>query len=277
MSTNPDLYKPSPSSLDLHRDGVLSYSTGEEDGCGTANISYHTYADAVSFAGSTACNQTFAVVIAKPPPNNGTITQFPNQGIVGFSRTFASATQLDAIPFFQTLCNEGSVRECKFGLALGTDGTSTQISGATDRKIYVGHLVTVDADPNEVVAFDGAITANGITTLTGATIISDSSTANVSSTYTVYSSFVLTEFRSSVLQATSVSSSTSSELKMSGRTSQVARRSSSATTLAMPLQRLAFHPAVARDLSTSSPRRLSKRTMAITTALQSSQASICRR
>ncbi|KAK0251179.1 hypothetical protein LTR91_005281 [Friedmanniomyces endolithicus] len=179
VSTNPDLYKPSPSSLDLHRDGVLSYSTGEEDGCGTANISYHTYADAVSFAGSTACNQTFAVVIAKPPPNNGTITQFPNQGIVGFSRTFASATQLDAIPFFQTLCNEGSVRECKFGLALGTDGTSTQISGATDRKIYVGHLVTVDADPNEVVAFDGAITANGITTLTGATIISDSGTANI--------------------------------------------------------------------------------------------------
>ncbi|KAK0270330.1 hypothetical protein LTR35_014129 [Friedmanniomyces endolithicus] len=153
VSTNPDLYKPSPSSLDLHRDGVLSYSTGEEDGCGTANISYHTYADAVSFAGLTACNQTFAVVIAKPSPNNGTITQFPNQGIVGFSRTFASVTQLDAIPFFQTLCNEGSVRECKFGLALGTDGT--------------------------MVAFDGAITANGITTLTGATIISDFGTANI--------------------------------------------------------------------------------------------------
>ncbi|KAK0874054.1 hypothetical protein LTS02_000435 [Friedmanniomyces endolithicus] len=188
VSIDPDLYKPSPSSLDLHQDGVLGYSTVEEDGCGTANISYHTYADAVSFAGLTACSQTFAVVIAKPPPNIGTITQFPHQGIVGFSRTSASATQLDAVPFFQTSCNEGSVH-----------GTGTQVLGATDRKSYDGHLVTVDADPNEGFAFDGAITANGVTTLMGATIIPDSGTANVSSTCIAYSSFVLTDFRSSVL------------------------------------------------------------------------------
>ncbi|KAK1809749.1 hypothetical protein LTR12_015908 [Friedmanniomyces endolithicus] len=161
VSINPDLYKPSPSSSDLHQDGVLSYSTVEEDGCGTANVAYHTYADAVSFAGLTACNQTFAVVIAKPPPNIGTITQFPHKGIVGFSRTIAKATQLDAVPFFQTLVQR------------------RQLHGAPDRNSYVGHLVTVDADTNEGFAFDGAITANGVTTSMGATIIPDSGTANI--------------------------------------------------------------------------------------------------
>ncbi|KAK3674707.1 hypothetical protein LTR78_005429 [Recurvomyces mirabilis] len=179
VSINPDLYQPSLASLDLHQNGTLGYSTVQENGCGFANISYHTYADTVSFAGLTARNQTFAAVIAKPPPDNGTITQFPHQGIVGFSSTHANTTQLDAIPLFQTLCNQHTVRECKFGLALGTDGNGTQVLGGTDHQLFDGDLITVDADPNEEYAFDGSITADGSVALTSDRIIPDSGTANV--------------------------------------------------------------------------------------------------
>jgi len=160
------------------------------------------------------------------------------------------------------------VREIKFGLALNTDGTGKQLLEATYCKPYVGYLVTIDADTNECFALDGAITENGVTPSMGATIIPDSGTANGSTTCTLCSLFVLTDFRSSVLQATSVSYSTSLDLKLSSKTSQVARQSSLATTLAMPLPRLAFLSAIARDGLTSSPQRFSKRTMAITTALE---------
>ncbi|KAK5110053.1 hypothetical protein LTR62_006297 [Meristemomyces frigidus] len=160
VSINPDLYQPSHASVDLEITGTLGYSTVLENGCGVANVSYREYADTVSFAGLTAQNQTFAAVIAKPPPNNGTITQFPHQGIVGFSSTRANATQLGAVPFFQTLCDDRSVKECRLGLALGTEGDGTQVLGGIDHELFDGSMVEVDAAPNEEWSFNGAVTVD---------------------------------------------------------------------------------------------------------------------
>jgi len=178
VAVNPNLYKPSRASLDLNETGALGYSTVQEDGCGVANISYQTFADYVSQAGLVARNQTLANVVATTPPNNGTITQFPHQGIVGFSVPPNNRTQTGGKPFFRTLCDQGSVRECRFGLAYGIEGTGTQVLGGIDRRLIDGNLET--APTNAVWEIQANVAVNGSSALSNQTVLFDSGTANVS-------------------------------------------------------------------------------------------------
>jgi hypothetical protein len=137
---NPGLYKPSPKSHNLHETGQLQYLTTDANGCGFANISYSTFTDTVNFAGLTAHNQTFAEVKKTRPPNAGTITQFRHPGLAGFAGTKADQTQLGGVPFFQTLCNQGVVNECRFGLAFGISGMGKQILGGVDKTLFTSEL-----------------------------------------------------------------------------------------------------------------------------------------
>ena len=182
VAVNPGLYKPTSQSHNLNETGSLGYGTTEADGCGFAKIKYSTYTDVVSFAGLVAHNQTLANVISTPPPNNATITKFPHQGLVGFGGTKANETQLGGVPFFQTLCNQGFVDECRFGLALGTSGRGQQILGGVDGGLFEGHLVSAPWVHGEPEVIQGGLIIDGVngTVVRGnQTFIFDSGTANI--------------------------------------------------------------------------------------------------
>ena len=177
VAVNPGLYIPSSASQNLGQSGALRYGTTEEDGCGSADIAYNTFADCVSQQGLVAENQTFGDVYATPPPNNGTITQFPHDGLVGFAGVTPNETQLGGRPFFQTLCDQGRVEECRFGLAFGTEGVGKQIFGGVNSSLFAGKLETAAVQKQWLV--NGSAIA-GKEVISNQRIILDSGTANVS-------------------------------------------------------------------------------------------------
>ena len=179
VSVNPGLYKPSGQSKNLNQTGHLRYSTTQENGCGVADVDYNVYTDVVSMHGLVAHNQTFANVVKTKPPNNGTITQFPHQGIVGFAGTKPNETQLNGLPFFQSLCNQGQVKECRFGLAYGTSGKGSQILGGVDQQLIEGKLSTAPLEQDSEWLLKGSVTINGTAVEKSQNIILDSGTANV--------------------------------------------------------------------------------------------------
>lgn len=121
--------------------------------------------------------RTFGNIYATTPPDSGTITQFPHDGLVGFSGTSASGTQIGGTPFFQSLCNAGAVSACRFGLAYGTSGRGQQILGALDSTLYSGSLTSVRYSQQWAVTGNTAV--SGTTLQSGQSFIMDSGTANI--------------------------------------------------------------------------------------------------
>lgn len=182
VAINPGLYKPSSHSENLHQTGHLQYATTQADGCGYADIKYHTYSDTVSLAGLTASNQVFAEVINSTPPNPQTVTVFGHDGLVGFGGTLASQTQLGGTPFLQQLCDEGVVKECRFGLAYGTQGRGKQILGGVDISLFDGKLAFSPINPGATVGITGDVVyknEHGSGKLKSQVLVLDSGTANV--------------------------------------------------------------------------------------------------
>ncbi|KAK5737552.1 hypothetical protein LTR17_006599 [Elasticomyces elasticus] len=97
VAINPSLYCESLAGINLNSSGSLGYVGS---GCGAYEIAYHTFADTVSVAGLTVHNQTLGAVTRTTPRNNGTITQFPHDGIVGFSGVSPGDTQLGGVTVF---------------------------------------------------------------------------------------------------------------------------------------------------------------------------------
>ncbi|GJC96157.1 hypothetical protein ColKHC_04983 [Colletotrichum higginsianum] len=92
----------------------------------------------MSFANLSVPIQTFASVKFTPPPDNGTVTQFPRDGVAGLGSSDRSG--LKATPFFHQLCDQGTVKECRFGLAFKGDGTGVQVLGEVDETLFSGSL-----------------------------------------------------------------------------------------------------------------------------------------
>ncbi|OHW90382.1 aspartic protease precursor, partial [Colletotrichum incanum] len=136
LAVNPDRYKASSASVNLHQRGVLLYDTVYENGCGFANISYSVFNDTIHFANLTVPIQTFASVKPTPAPDNSTVTQFPHDGIAGLGAS--NRSRLHATPFFHRLCEQGTIKECRFGLALKRDGTGLQVVGEVDETLFSG-------------------------------------------------------------------------------------------------------------------------------------------
>ena len=174
-AVNPTKYKPSQKSVNRHQSGTLRYGTTEPNGCGNADIAYNVYTDSASLAGLTAPAQTFGWVQKTTPPDNDTITQFPHDGIVGFSDE--SSSEIGATPFFSNLCNNGVVAACRFGLAFKTDGTGTQVLGSVDTTLFSGSLTTARISSPWTTSGDVAV---GNTVIARQqTVLLDSGTSNV--------------------------------------------------------------------------------------------------
>lgn len=181
---NPGLYSPSTDSKNLHKINVANYITAQTNGCGNATITARVFTDTVSAAGLVSKNQTFGMVIKETPPNSGTVTKFPRQGLVGMSGVKANYTLNESVPWFRNLCDQGQVHQCRFGLAFGTEGKGRQILGGADRSLFDGELVHparapydlhyVDAvvDDSKGVVFNRSVTFDsGTDNVSGASLI----------------------------------------------------------------------------------------------------------
>lgn len=123
----------------------------------------------MSFQGLTA-KQTIGSAVGD--------TSLPHQGIVGFSGQFVEQFPTNSTSFFQSLCDQKVVTECRFGLALTSNGTGTQILGELDSSLYTGSLAVGPVYQEWVVWGDLAI--NGTVVARDLVVELDSGTATIS-------------------------------------------------------------------------------------------------
>ncbi|OBT61338.1 hypothetical protein VE03_09531 [Pseudogymnoascus sp. 23342-1-I1] len=148
---NPGIYVPGKISENLNITFENTYGTTSKDGTGSATeprkIVGDLYSDEVSFGSLTATQIVGSA--------NGT-SPLENSGIAGFSGQLFNQfpASSNATPFFQSLCNQNKVSECRFGLALTDDGTGTQILGQLDTSLYIGDLVVAPIIENWVLPGD---------------------------------------------------------------------------------------------------------------------------
>ena len=128
------------------------------------------YSDEVTFGDLTATQIVGSA--------NGT-SPLENSGIAGFSgqRFNQFPASSNVTPFFQSLCNQKKVSECRFGLALSDDGTGTQILGELDTSLYTGNLVVAPILENWVLL--GDLVVGGEVQETDMPIELDSGTATI--------------------------------------------------------------------------------------------------
>jgi hypothetical protein len=126
------------------------------------------FVDEMSFQG-LAAKQTVGSASGDSP--------LPHQGIVGFSGQFAAQFPTNSTSFFQSLCNQQVVTECRFGLVLTSNGTGTQILGELDSSLYNGNLVVTPVLEEWVVSGDLAI--NGTIFARDLVVELDSGTATI--------------------------------------------------------------------------------------------------
>ncbi|KFY74230.1 hypothetical protein V499_05728 [Pseudogymnoascus sp. VKM F-103] len=144
---NPGIYIPGKTSENLNITFENTYGTTSKDGTGSATIVGDLYSDKVIFGGLAATHIVGAA--------NGT-SPLQKSGIAGFSgqRFNQFPASSNATPFFQSLCDQKKVSECRFGLALSDDGTGIQILGELDTSLYTGDLVVAPIIENWVLLGD---------------------------------------------------------------------------------------------------------------------------
>ncbi|KAF4630113.1 hypothetical protein G7Y89_g8027 [Cudoniella acicularis] len=155
---NPGLYEPSKNSVNENDNFTITFETTNPDGSGTLTIDGPIYKDVVSLDNtllSIAQMPLGVVTVPLSPPT------FPNDGLVGFSGVSQSA--INSSSWFQHLCEEGQLQECRFGIAYQTDDTGMQYFGYVDEERFEGPL-SVSPVPSEGewstymdVAYDGEV------------------------------------------------------------------------------------------------------------------------
>ncbi|KAJ5814798.1 acid protease [Penicillium riverlandense] len=145
---NPGLYKTGPKSTNLHMRFENSYGTTKSDGSGTGSVIGTLYNDTVSF-GSLGATQTIGSAKGA--------AQIPSDGIVGFAGAAVAQFPNGAAPWFHTLCNEGKVASCRFGVALGYNGNGIQVLGELDKSLFEGDLTTTSIVQEWAIFADLAI------------------------------------------------------------------------------------------------------------------------
>ncbi|TQS31975.1 hypothetical protein Golomagni_07724 [Golovinomyces magnicellulatus] len=183
---NPGVYKPSSGSVNTGRPFHIGYATTNPDGSGELSVrisaiilevftnvfekaSGKVYQDVITQLGANlTVKKQYLGAITKPtsPPT------FPNDGLIGYSGINSAA--LNENPFFHSLCEQGSLSACRFGLALKPDQTGTLYYGTVATDQFAGALTSVKIKDEWVVS--GDITLKGKTVFASQTILTDSGT-----------------------------------------------------------------------------------------------------
>ncbi|MCJ1353997.1 MAG: hypothetical protein MMC33_003984 [Icmadophila ericetorum] len=135
VAINTGRYSPSYNSLKLNQTAELRYGFNK-DSPENSDIQVMLYADDVNFGGMTAKNLTIG------DQYTGAI-QVPGDGIVGFG----GGTATNSTSFFERLCEQGSVQECRFGLALWDNDSGSQHLGGVDHSKFSGQLSVAAVTP----------------------------------------------------------------------------------------------------------------------------------
>ncbi|KAK1254824.1 hypothetical protein MKX08_008819 [Trichoderma sp. CBMAI-0020] len=181
---NPDLYKPSSESHTLNQTVSMSFITTKPDGCGEMILKSNVVTDKLGVGPLTATNQSIGTVIQVPQPNPDTITQFPGQGIIGLLGTSADDSSVGGTPFFQHLCDEGQVDECRFGLGLETSGTGSLTLGGVDRPLLSGGMATAPISGQQWI-IEGGLPSDMLDVGVQQSMFLDSGTSNIIGNHTM--------------------------------------------------------------------------------------------
>lgn len=181
---NPDLYKPSSESHTVNQTVSMSFITTKPDGCGEMILKSHVVTDKLIVGPYTATNQSIGTVMDIPQPNNDTITKFPGQGIIGLLGESADDSSFGGTPFFQHLCDEGQVDECRFGLGLETSGTGSLSLGGVDRSLLSGDMATAPIYGQQWI-IQGGLPLDILDVGVQQSMFLDSGTSNVSVSFTL--------------------------------------------------------------------------------------------
>ncbi|KAJ5757802.1 acid protease [Penicillium nucicola] len=144
---NSGLYKKGPHAVDTNQTFENHYGSTNSDGSGTGVVTGRLYNDTVKF-GSLSARQTIGV--ADPQADGSNL--IPADGIIGFAGEEVSAFH-GATPFFQSLCNQRKVPECRFGITLGCN-RGTQVLGRLDKSLFQGELTTTSIVQEWVIFAD---------------------------------------------------------------------------------------------------------------------------
>lgn len=149
MILNPGLYKPSLASENPHEIFNITFGTTNTNGTGTETVSVldssmkfltehqisgSIYKDVVRLDETSLSVAEQALGEATDPPT----PSFSYDGLIGFGTPLGDV--LNSTPWFESLCDQGSLDECRFGLALETDGTGEQYFGKVEHDRFKGPL-----------------------------------------------------------------------------------------------------------------------------------------
>ncbi|EMF11908.1 acid protease [Sphaerulina musiva SO2202] len=177
VSVNPRLYKPGSASVDVGEEGVYTYSSMEENGCGSAAVSYHAYRDTMTYEGLTVKGQSLGAS-KEMPESPGNYTKFDHDGLIGLTLSPASSLANTKSTYLNSLCHQKLIEPCRLGLAFGFDKTGTMALGAAEDSLFEGPLSTMPAGPNW--ATTGKLVIHGTEVIAhGKEIYYDSGTRNV--------------------------------------------------------------------------------------------------
>ncbi|TVY53093.1 Plasmepsin-2 [Lachnellula cervina] len=128
---NPGLYTGGPTAVNLQNTFDITYgTTGNSAGSSSQTLTGSIYNDTVQLSSFKLESQTIGVVVSNGS-NSSSSSVYPHDGIIGFGDESFSST--NTTPFFHNLCQQNLVEECRFGLALGLNGTgSLTLGGVSD-------------------------------------------------------------------------------------------------------------------------------------------------
>jgi cathepsin D len=132
------------------------------------------YEDVVSLIGtklSVPLQPLGVVTVPVSPP------AFPNDGLVGFAGPDSSA--LNATSWFQSLCSQGTLDACRFGLAFETDNTGVQYFGKVEANRFDGKLSVAPLFNGEQWTLFGDVAFNGTVIEKDVMIVTDSGTTTI--------------------------------------------------------------------------------------------------
>ncbi|OAA39507.1 aspartyl protease [Beauveria brongniartii RCEF 3172] len=166
---NPGIYKPSSTSKDLKRRFSISYATTNPDGSGSLSAFGKVYRDVITQLGANLVVPQQAIGAIDDPKTPAT---FPRDGLIGYAGKGGAA--LHESSFFFSLCASNALSECRFGLALRTDGTGQLHYGTVVKEEFVDELTTVDLTGYWSV--NGGVTVNGKVIADNLNLVTDSGT-----------------------------------------------------------------------------------------------------
>lgn len=104
-------------------------------------------------------------------------TGIPHDGIIGFGPASTEFPGPDATAWVETLCREGDLSECRFGLALNSNKTGSLVFGELESSIYKNDLVVVSSTESWTVKAD--IYVDGALYSSDIPVLLDSGTATI--------------------------------------------------------------------------------------------------